>query len=123
MEDRSKMRVTDFLSDTFVQRRPKVDEVISIDEITPTEPTKSSGSKAPRQTSRLEDRTTSSVIIQINRLLGAICILSFVAIILYPIINSTLKIPDVIPNTFSMTLGYFGSALLTYLERSKKNQD
>lgn len=62
-------------------------------------------------------KTKCQMIIIINAILSIVCISSFVYIIVFTILYRDCKIPDIIQNTFSLTLGYFASALLTFIEK------
>ena len=95
------------------------DTVVEIAEIVGTEKGDDKPSQKIRMNATMREKTASSLIIQINRVLTFISLVSFVAIIIYPLINPAAKLPDVIPNTFFMTMGYFASALITYLEPKK----
>lgn len=126
------MLINDFFIYTFVRRLDVLDEqtkeAIVIDEITPIEPEspnkprKKEEQQKPTRSTQYETKVVSIVILQINRVLLAICILSFAAIITYPLINPKVTLPEVIPNTFALTVGYFGSALVTFLEKNSKSR-
>jgi hypothetical protein len=75
--------------------------------------------EGPRQPSE-DDLLRNRIIVQINRIIGFICIASFIFILWYAAARSGGEVPDTIKNTFSMTLGYFVSALITFLERRPK---
>ena len=51
-----------------------------------------------------------------NRVLAVICIASFVYIAVFPFLSSGGETPDVIQNAFWLIIGYFGSAVVTFLE-------
>jgi hypothetical protein len=53
---------------------------------------------------------------KINWLLMVVCGISFLVIIIYVIFYPGKSIPDIIQNTFSITLGWFGGALGTFFQ-------
>ena len=61
------------------------------------------------------------IIIQINRLVGVVCLGSFIFIIIHPFTQADKDIPETIQNAFSMTLGYFVSALVSFVEKKPQN--
>jgi len=94
-----------------------IDEIMTGDSDAPKN-TSQNVAKPRRRSSKLHERVAAKAILQINKIVAIICVLSFIAIIVFPMIKVTL--PEVISNTFSMTLGYFGSALITFLEKQSK---
>lgn len=66
------------------------------------------------------DYTRSKIIILINWVLMIVCLSCFVVIIIYSLFLRSEKIPDIIQNTFSLSLGWFGSSLVTFLESKPK---
>jgi hypothetical protein len=67
-----------------------------------------------------ETRTRSKIVISINIILGIICLSSFFFIIFYLLVNTDKAIPEIIQNTFFTTLGYFGSAFISFTEKQSK---
>jgi hypothetical protein len=114
----------EFLRYTFVGKPKKsfpldsYEDVEVVDDI----PQKVEGTKGEefRRSKGTADEIRNRIIIQINRLVGFICLASFAFIIVYTFTNPDRKIPDIIQNTFSMTLGYFVSSLITFLERQTR---
>ena len=60
--------------------------------------------------------TRSRMIIIVNWVLVMLCLISFFLMI-YLIVILEKDIPHIIQNTFSLTLGYFGSAFINFLEK------
>ncbi len=118
------MLVADFLRYTFLgklnkQAQPTAyEDVEAVDEETIEGDLTGKADTTYRD--RSEDLLRKKIIIQINRLVGFICLVSFVFIIVYTFIRPDKQIPDIIQNTFSMTLGYFVSALIAFLERKSQ---
>jgi hypothetical protein len=111
------MLIKDFFTDTFIHRMD-YDKVVQIDEITPIDKTSSKVKK--KNESHFEENTISTLLIHINRILSIVCILSFIIIIVYALAKPNERLPDIISNTFSITLGYFGSAFMSFFERQNK---
>jgi hypothetical protein len=68
----------------------------------------------------LAESARIQLIININRLVSFVFIISFIYIVIVSFFKPMQKIPDIIQNTFSLTLGYFGSALITFLENKSR---
>ena len=66
-------------------------------------------------------KRTSELIININKILTIILILSFLTIVFYPFIYPEKPIPDIAQNAFFLTLGWFGSALALFLRFDDKD--
>ncbi|SRR5712692_2740916 len=113
-----------FLAYMFLRRLPTLaapdcsDTVEAVDDL-PSKPNLPGKLKLDRAVSQ-DDEVRNRIIVHINRLVGFICIASFVFILGHAAISSGGEVPDTIKNTFSMTLGYFVSALITFVERRPK---
>jgi hypothetical protein len=65
------------------------------------------------------DRVTArKVVLTINRALAGTLVLGFVFIISFSLYYPDRSIPDIVQNIVAGTVGYFGSALTSYLERA-----
>ena len=104
------MKIVDFFVYTFLGRVRESEPSIEIAEISEDDST------SPAVRLNIRDQTRSKLIILINWVLMLVCILSFAVIIIYSLFFRDESIPDIIQSTFSLTLGWFGSALVTFLE-------
>ena len=89
---------------------------IPIEEIT----TKNSTSNENEDINSHLLKERSKIILLINRVIAFICVASFIVIIVISLSFDNKPIPEILQNSFSITLGYYGSALMSYLE--VKNQ-
>jgi hypothetical protein len=117
MECGRKMLIKNFLKDTFIERSSN-QNIPSVYAVIPEEPDEKNENN-PIPLSSLERQTANNIILNINRVLGIVCISSLLAIIFYPLITQA-QLPEIISNVFSITVGYFGSTLLTYMEKYTK---
>lgn len=58
----------------------------------------------------------SKVILNINRVLTFICLSSFLTMAVFSIKYPTQPIPDILQNSFFVTLGWFGSAFTNFFQ-------
>lgn len=103
-----------FLGETAITS----DAVIETIDAEPSE--RSLKPKDPEYTMLEEARTRSKIVVSINIILGIICLSSFFFIIFYLLVHTDKDIPEIIQNTFFTTLGYFGSAFISFTERQSK---
>ncbi len=61
-----------------------------------------------------------SVLVQVNRIFVVLAVISFIFIIAYPFVNPNGTIPSVVPNVFSMVLGYFAALMLGFVRQDGK---
>lgn len=102
-----------FIQFCFSEKIENAENIIDIDEVNivdvnETPPEKQGKIHTPYVS---ESQTKIQIVTQINRLLMAVCLLSFLFTIIYPFIHPDKPIPDLIPNTFFTTLGWFGGIL------------
>ncbi|MGR3278549.1 hypothetical protein ACSYAD_25980 [Acaryochloris marina NIES-2412] len=64
--------------------------------------------------------TATKIILSVNKLLSIICLLSFIAILIYPFFFPNKTTPDTIQNAFFTTLGWLGSAFVNFFQFNKK---
>lgn len=75
-------------------------------------------SQQPKQPSL---KVVDQIILNINKLLTAVCLVSFIAMIIYVFIYPDKSIPDVLQNAFFTTLGWLGSAFANFFHIDKNN--
>ncbi len=62
--------------------------------------------------------TKRKVVVLINITFAIICLITFGIICYYCILLPNHDIPEFLQNTFMLTLGYYGSAFLTFFEKN-----
>lgn len=97
---------------TFLGKVRSTSDIIDIDEVNIEQPSE-------RKIST-EKRVKVQIIIQINRLLMGVCILSFLFIIIYPFVYPDKVVPDLIKNSFLLTLGWFGGIFSAFFQVDQK---
>ncbi len=61
-------------------------------------------------------RARLRMVLGMNWIVSAVCISSFVGVMVFAFLYPAEDVPDVIQNAFSVTLGYFVSAVVSFLE-------
>lgn len=107
------MWLIDFIRFTFIERNMTNTDIIEMAELS-VEDARVNSSAPLAESARIQ------LIININRLVSFVFIISFIYIVIVSFFKPMQKIPDIIQNTFSLTLGYFGSALITFLENKSR---
>lgn len=113
-----------FLRYTFITRSLNAEKndapVIGMGSLEPVEHNRQRGSE--RETGGNDTAHAYNVLV-INRVLAVVLIGSLFAIIVYPLVAPGIEVPKIVEHAFSATLGYFGSALVTYFERSRSRRE
>lgn len=120
------MSIWDIFRFTFINRTVNNNDVLPIESLevsksskTKRKPRKDQGksTKATHKELAKPSKVADNVILNANRLLGIILLLSFLAIVIFAIVGKTDQLPSVVSYTFSSTLGYFGGIIVNYMDK------
>lgn len=102
-----------FLRHTFISR-----EAAEYPSIEPTSDMRHAGLEVIDEIPDIKHATTATVILTINRVIASVLIVSLLFMIVAWLWHPDRRVPDVIPNLVTSTMGYFVGALTNYLDKS-----
>jgi hypothetical protein len=106
---------TDFFNFAFLGITSTHGRVIDIDEANP-EKNLSKRIVDIDEANLEQQEVKNQLVIRINWVLMAVCILSFTFTLIYPFLYPDKPVPDIIQNAFFTTLGWFGGVLGAFFQ-------